>query len=141
MRTTFPSENAGQAAPADELIVKYEGENDQAFLVSDRQRRRMSVPKNRNAARPQSDPSALPLKWVYRLLVLAFIGLAPAGLGTLVLASLAALWALVLVLSRPLSREDTIRVAVVWVIAAGLLAIAVPLSRLFLVHLAKVGLA
>jgi hypothetical protein len=47
----------------------------------------------------------------------------------------------VLVLSRPLSREDTIRVAMVWVIAAGLLAIAVPLSRLFLVHLAKVGLA
>jgi hypothetical protein len=67
---------------------------------------------------------------------LAFLGLAPAGLGTLVLAPLAALWALTLAISHPLSRENTIRVAVAWMLAAGLLAIAIPLSKLFLAQLA-----
>jgi len=71
------------------------------------------------------------------LLALAFLGLAPAGLGTLVLAPLAVLWALAMLTTRSLSRSDTIRVIVVWGIAAGLLGIAIPISALLMARLSS----
>lgn len=135
MLTTSSQNNIDPVIPDHRLILKYEGENDLAFLVSDCNRAQWSVPKNRNVPQPLFDRSAQPLKPVFRLLALAFLGLAPAGLGTLVLAPLAALWALALAVSRPLSRENTIRVVVVWALAAVLLAIAIPLCKLFLAHL------
>ncbi|MGA2488907.1 MAG: hypothetical protein ABSF99_01795 [Anaerolineales bacterium] len=135
MLTTLSQNNIDLVIPDHRLILKYEGENDLAFLVSDRNRAQLSVPKNRNVPKPLLDRSAQPLKPVFRLLALAFLGLAPAGLGTLVLAPLAALWALALALSRPLSRENAIRVVVVWALVAGLLAIAIPLCKLFLANL------
>jgi hypothetical protein len=135
MPTTLSQNNIDLVIPDHRLILKYEGENDLAFLVSDCNRLQLSVPKNRCVPKPLFDRSAQPLKPVFRLLALAFLGLAPAGLGTLALAPLAALWALALALSRPLSRENAIRVVVVWVLAAGLLAIAIPLCELFLADL------
>jgi hypothetical protein len=84
----------------------------------------------------QSDQAAHLFKPVFRLIALAFLGLAPAGLGTLVLAPLAAFWALALAVSQPFSRENTIRVAIAWALAAGLLALAIPLSKLFLARIA-----
>jgi hypothetical protein len=135
MLTTYSQNNIELVVPDHRLIVKYEGENDLAFLVSDRNRVQWSVPKNRDVPEPLLDRSAQPLRPVFRLLGLAFLGLAPAGLGTLVLAPLAALWALALAISHPLSRENAIRVVVVWTLAAVMLAIAIPLCKLFLAHL------
>ena len=132
MKTDVPHKKANPAKPEKNLILKYEGEDDRLFLVSGRDRSLLSVPKNRNVPRSTIDPSTQPFNPVFRLLLFAFIGLAPAGLGTLVLAPLAALWALAIVIKHPLSRSDTIRVAIVWGIAAGLLAIAIPLSKLLL---------
>ena len=104
------------------------------FLVSGRDRSLLAVPKNRSIPQSSMDPASQPFKPVFRLLLLAFLGLAPAGLVTLVLAPLAALWALAIAIKRPLSQSDTIRVAVIWGVAAGLLAIAIPLSKIVLVR-------
>ncbi len=122
--------------PSRSLILKYEGEDELAFQVSGDNWDCLSVPKNRHVPKALPDRSAHLFKPVFRLIALAFLGLAPAGLGTLVLAPLAALWALALAVSQPLSRENAIRVAIVWALAVGLLALAIPLSKLFLARIA-----
>jgi hypothetical protein len=134
MLHTIPQKNDNLFLPGDTLFLKYEGEDDRTFMVSDSVGRRVSVPKKRNVPTPFLDPTAQPLIPAYRLLALAFVGLAPAGLLTLILAPLAGLWALWMLSTRPLSPADNLRVVVVWGLAAGLLAIAIPLSKLFLVH-------
>jgi hypothetical protein len=117
------------------LILRYEGEDDQSFLVSGTNGARLTVPKNRNVPKPFLDQMPQPLTPAFRLLAAAFVGLAPAGLGTLVLVPLAALWALAMLITRSLTRGDRIRVIAVWGIAAGLLGIAIPMSALFLARL------
>jgi hypothetical protein len=117
------------------LILRYEGEDDQSYFVTGVDGARLTVPKNRNIPKPFVDQPPKPLTPAFRLLAAAFVGLAPAGLGTLVLAPLAALWALAMFFTRPLSRDDRKRVVVVWGIAAGLLGLAIPLCALFLARL------
>lgn len=114
--------------------LKYEGEDDQSFFVSSANSAHLTIPKNRSIPSPFVDQPAHPLTPAFRLLTWAFVGLAPAGLGTLVLAPAAALWALAMILTRPLIRVDRIRVFVVWGIAALLLGVAIPVSTLVLAH-------
>jgi hypothetical protein len=116
------------------LILKYEGEDDQSFFVSGLHAERISVPKNRSIPKPFRDRSPQPLTPAFRLLAWAFVGLAPAGLGALVLAPLAALWALVVLITRPLPLGDRVRVMVVCMIAALLVGIAFPMSVQVLAH-------
>ena len=115
--------------------LRYETEDDQVYVLSDGSAALLTVPKNRDTPEPSLGQQSQPLAPAFRLLGLAFLGLAPAGLGTLVLAPLAALWAIALLLTRPLSRADRIRVLIVLGIAAALLGLAIPLSRLFLARL------
>jgi len=124
--------NNDHLEPERALILRYKGEDDQSFLVASQNGARLRVPKNRKVQKTLLDQPSRQLKPAFRLLALAFLGLAPAGLGTLVLAPLAALWALVIWVTHPLPRADTLRVILVWGLAAGLLAIAIPLSKLFL---------
>jgi len=135
MSNALPQNNDGLLKPEQTLILGYEGEDDQTFLVSDLHGTHLSVIKNRNVPEPFLDQPPQPLIPAFRLLALAFLGLAPAGLGTLVLAPLAALWGLAILISRPLTPGDRIRVFIVWGIAAALLGIAIPMSRLFLARL------
>ncbi len=113
------------------LNFKYESEDAQFFIVSDINGVRVNVPKNRAVPGSFIDPRSESLTPAFLLLALAFLGLAPAGLCTLILSPLAALWALVILVTSPLSRSRTIRVVIVWGISAGLLGIAIILSRLF----------
>jgi len=119
------------------LILRYEGEDDQSFFVSDADGAQLIVPKNRNVPKPFLDQPSHPLTPAFRLLAAAFVGLAPAGLGTLVLAPLAALWALAMLITRSLTWDDRKRVIAVWGIAAGLLGLAIPMSALFLARLSS----
>ena len=119
------------------LILNYESEDDLYYSVAGLDGIYSRIPKNRAVPVPFLDHLSQPLTPAFRLLVLAFLGLAPAGLGTLVLAPLAALWALVILATRPLTRGDTIRVMIILGIVAGLLALAIPLSRLFLARLSS----
>ena len=119
------------------LILRYEGEDDQSFFVSDAGGAQLTVPKKRAVPKPFFDQPPQPLTPAFRLLAAAFVGLAPAGLGALVLAPLAVLWALAMLFTRSLSRDDRIRVIVVWGIAAGLLGLAIPMSALFLARLSS----
>jgi hypothetical protein len=95
----------------------------------------LTVPKNRAIPKPFIDQPSQPLTPAFHLLAAAFVGLAPAGLGTLVLAPLAALWALAMLITRPLTRDDRVRVLAVWGVSAGLLGLAIPMSALFLARL------
>jgi hypothetical protein len=111
--------------------VKYECEYDRLYVLSDDEAF-LIVPKNRSVPRSSLFRPTHPLSLAFRLLGAAFLGLAPAGLGTLVLAPLAGAWAIGVFIARPLSRGDRVRVAVVLGIVAGLLGIAIPLSAAFL---------
>jgi hypothetical protein len=117
------------------LILRYKGEDDTSFFVTSLNGFSIQIPKNRNAQNPVTDQSDRILIPAFRLLLLAFFGLAPAGLGTIVLAPLAALWALVIWVTQPLSHTGTLRVMLICGLAATLLSVAVPLSKLFLAHL------
>jgi hypothetical protein len=119
------------------LILRYEGEDDQSYIVSRTNGARLTIPKNRSVPKPFVDKPPQPLSPAFRLLVAAFIGLAPAGLGTIVLAPLAVLWSLAMVFTRPLNRSDRKRVVAVCAIAVVLLALAIPLSELFLARLSS----
>jgi hypothetical protein len=135
MSNAVKQKNNDQLEPERTLILRYMGEDDQSFFVASQTGSRLSVPKNRKVQKTLIDQPSRELTPAFRLLALAFLGLAPAGLGTLVLAPLAALWALVIWVIHPLPRADTLRVALIWGLAAGLLAIAIPLSKLFLARL------
>jgi len=135
MSNALPQNNDGLLKPEQTLVLGYEGEDDQSFLVSNLTGMQLSVPKNRNVPKPFLDQPPQPLTPAFRLLALAFLGLAPAGLGTLVFAPLAALWGLAMLITRHLTPGNRIRVIVVWGIAAILLGIAIPMSRLFLARL------
>jgi hypothetical protein len=115
--------------------LRYEGEDDQVYILSDGGEAPLIVHKNRDTPEPSLGQRPQPLAPAFRLLGVAVLGLAPAGLCTLVLAPLAMLWAIALLLTQPLSRADRIRVLIVLGIAAALLGLAIPLSRLFLVRL------
>ena len=135
MSNVLPQNRADLVEPCKTLILRYAAENDEFFLVSDPNGVRMAVPKNRSVPEPFPDKPLKPLTPAFRLLALAFLGLAPAGLGTLILAPLAALWALVVLITRSLSPGDQSRVAIVWGLTIVLLGIAIPMSSLFFSHL------
>jgi hypothetical protein len=121
------------------LILKYEGEDDQSFFVSGHDAARMSVSKNRNVPKAFRDKSLQPLTPSIRLLAWAFVGLAPAGLGTIILAPLAALSATLIAIAHPLARIDRKRVIVIWGISILLLAIAIPISVTIFAHFIVIG--
>ena len=121
------------------LVLKYEGEDDHSFYVSRHNAARLSVPKNRNVPKAFQDQSLQPLTQANRLLAWAFVGLAPAGLGTIVLAPLAALSATIIAIARPLTRNDRKRVLVIWGISVLLLSIAIPISMTVLAHFISIG--
>jgi hypothetical protein len=113
------------------MILRYEGEDDQSFFVTDAKGDRLSIPKNRSVPQPFPDKSS-PLAPVFRLLLWSFVGLAPAGLGALILSPLAAIWAIGLLLTRPLNQGDRLRAGIALGLAAVLFGIAVPISLFLL---------
>ncbi len=125
-------QNHGSLSPDQASFLKYEGEDRQVYILSDRNGTTLRVPKNRNeAAAPRKADTDL-FSPAYILLSIAFLGLAPAGLGTLIFAPLAMLWTLgIAVLRRP-GRAGRIRIALVWGMAALMLLAAVPLAAEFL---------
>lgn len=113
-------------------ILTYEREEEHAYILSNSSEALLVVSKNR--ALPESFRQARPrpLSPSFRLLALALLGLAPAGLGTLVLAPLAMLWTILVCLTRPLDKADRIRAAIIMGVSAILLGLAFPLGLLFL---------
>ena len=114
--------------------LEYKVENDQVYVVSDGADLSFIVPKERNI------PEQYPLKKgdrlasAFRLLGWAFLGLAPAGLGTLIFAPLAVWRALPVYLHQPSTQADRVRSVIVLGIAGGLLGIAFILNYLLLLH-------
>jgi hypothetical protein len=115
--------------------LEYKVENERVYVLSNGADLSLIVPKYRNIPEPYPGEMPGPLRLAFRLLVWAFLGLAPAGLGTLILAPLAAARAMRLYFEQPLSRANRVRVAIVLALAGGLLAVAVVLSYLFLLRL------
>jgi len=132
----YQSNDDPRILPPDQMVgLKYKGEDHRAYFLVDRQESDVIVLKNRRALHAPRAASSNPLGPAFQLLAVAFIGLAPAGLGTLIFAPLALGWTVAAALRRPPDRADRIRIAVVWGIAAGLLSLAIPMSLRFLERL------
>ncbi len=80
----------------------YQRENDQVYVLSDGSETHLVVPKNRTMPASFFYSQARPLTPAFRLLGLAVLGLAPAGLGTLLLAPLAVLWTVYVAFTQPM---------------------------------------
>ena len=117
--------------------VTYLGEDDQFYTLSDGSDLTLVVPKNRSVPETYARRPRQPLFPAFHFLIMAFFGLAPAGLGAIIFAPLAAFWAILVFITQPLSRADRFRVLVVLVISAVLLGLAIPLCRLFSALLSK----
>jgi hypothetical protein len=123
---------SGLLLPEQAAFIKYEGEDHEVYILSDRNGAILRVPKNRNGTPAPRAAGADPFSQAYILLFLAFLGLAPAGLGTLIFAPLAMLWTLGIAVFRRLGRTGLIRIAAVWGMAALMLLAAAPLAAEFL---------
>jgi hypothetical protein len=135
MSISSPHKTDDLIQPERPLNLRYEGEDDQSYWVSASDGACLTISKNRRVPQPFQYKPLEPLTPAFRLLAWAFVGLAPAGLGTLVLAPLAALWALRILITRPLSLRDQKRVMIVCGIAILLLGIAIPMTRLLFIRL------
>jgi hypothetical protein len=118
--------------PDQASFLKYEGEDRQVYILSDRTGSILRVPKNRMTTPASREADTGRFAPAYILLSAAFIGLAPAGLGTLVFAPLAMLWALGIALFRRPGRTGSKRIVVVWGLAALIMLAAIPLILEFL---------
>lgn len=115
--------------------LEYKVENERVYVLSNGADLSLIVPKQRNMPESYLAEMPDPLRLAFRLILWAFLGLAPAGLGALALAPLAAACAAQLYFKPPLSQANRVRVAIVLALAAALLAVAVVLSYLFLLRL------
>jgi hypothetical protein len=114
----------------------YKGENDRFYFLMNGNGESVEVPKNRAMQESFRQVQTRPFAPVYRVLAIAALGLAPAGLGTLLLVPLAVLWTIGVVLTQSLDRADRVRAAIVLGVCAGLLGVAIPLCLIFLARLA-----
>jgi hypothetical protein len=124
--------NRGSLPPEQASFLKYEGEDRQVYILSDRNGSVLRVSKNRNEATISRQADIGCFAPAYILLSASFLGLAPAGLGTLIFAPLSMFWALGIALFRRPGRAGRVRIAVVWGMAALMLLAAAPLAAEFL---------
>ncbi|MGB7538156.1 MAG: hypothetical protein WBM17_06425 [Anaerolineales bacterium] len=125
-------QKSGLLLPEQAAFLKYEGEDRQVYILSDRNGTILRVPKNRDEAPISQEADTGNFSPAYILLSAAFLGLAPAGIGTLIFAPLAMLWTLGIAVFRRPGRAGRIRIAVVWGMAALMLLAAAPLAAEFL---------
>jgi hypothetical protein len=122
----------GRLDPEQAAGLTYRGEDDAYYFVTDRTGKRLRLPKQRNAVDISDRTASSEFAPVFQVLLLGLVGLAPSGLGTVLLVPAALVWSLGLALRRPLSAAGRVRLAVVWIIGAGLLSLALPMSLHFL---------
>jgi hypothetical protein len=114
--------------------LEYGVENEQVYVISNGADFSFVIPKDRNSPESYRLKNRRPLDKAFMLLGWAFLGLALAGLGTLIFAPLAIIQALRTYQSRPVSQADHIRVTIVISIALFLLIGALGLTYLFYLH-------
>jgi hypothetical protein len=119
-----------------DTTLTYLGEDEQFYLLKDGKEGFLRMPKGRAVQESFHQVQVRPLAPVYRLLAIALLGLAPAGLGTLLLVPLALVWTIWVILTHSLDKTDRKRAAIVLGVCAGLLGVAVPLGLIFLASLA-----
>ncbi len=115
--------------------LTYQGEDDEYYFLADSKGKPLRIQKNRAVPESFQQVQTRPLAPVFRALAIAVLGLAPAGLGTLLVVPLAVLWTVGVILTRSLNRADRIRAAIVVGISFGLLGFAVFLGLTFLTRL------
>jgi len=119
-----------------DTTLTYLGEDEQFYLLKDGKEEFLRMPKGRAIQESFHQVQVRPLTPVYRILAVAALGLAPAGLGTLLLVPLALAWTTWVILTRSLDKTDRKRAAIILGVCAGLLGVAIPLSLIFLAGLA-----
>lgn len=117
-----------------EPFLAYKDENDQLYLIRNGQDLSLTVPKDRAIPEPYPLSTPKPLTMAFYLLGWATLGLALAGLGALIFAPLAALWAMQVYLSGRLNPGDGVRISIIFLLAGALLILAFLLVFLFFIH-------
>ena len=115
-------------------FLAYLEETDNLYRVVNADRVVLSIPKKRapvNSSPPDQPPS--PLGGAYRWLIMSFLGLLTAGIGTIVFAPLAAFAALRVHQSVE-SRSERVRSIVLLIVASALFIIGSIFSILFILH-------
>jgi len=120
----------------EEPFLAYLDETENLYQVRNGPALAVTLPKYRAIPEPYPPPRPGPLAGANHLLLWALIGLVPAGLGTLVLAPMAALSAFKAFGSIS-DRKNSFRAAVVIGLAAVLWIIAIPMSIIFFLHLGQ----
>ncbi len=119
--------------------LEYKVENEQVYVISDGADSSFVIPKDRNIPEAYIPKSQRPLDKAFVMLGWAFLGLALAGLGTLIFAPLAIIQAWRIYQNELVSRMDQTRMAIVLIIAAILLMAALSIVYLFYLHLVRVA--
>ena len=114
-------------------FLAYIEETDQLYFVRGADYQSLAVPKDRSVPQIYPPQRPRPLARAYRILGLAFLGLALAGLGTLLLAPIA-IWLAFGAMSRPLKLSDRRRAWMVIMLSSLLLVLGLLLGFLFLTH-------
>jgi len=118
-----------------EPYLEYKDENEALYVVSNGGNIALTVPKDRSVPERYPLNVANPIQPAFRWLGWAVLGLAPAGLGTLIFAPLAVLQVLQAFLRYRLDHADQIRAVLILIIASILLMISFILTFLLIIHL------
>jgi hypothetical protein len=102
---------AMQRLLAQDPYLEHAGEDDAFYRVCTAAGALLTIPKDRVALPPFPPPQATPLQRAWRWLAVGIIGLAPAGIGAVFAAPVAAVFA-VQSARRPLNRADRVRVRI-----------------------------
>jgi hypothetical protein len=102
---------AMQRLLAEDPYLEHAGEDEAFYRVRTATGALLTIPKDRVAPPPFPPPQTTPLQRAWRWLAVAIIGLAPAGLGAVFAAPMAAFFA-VQSARRPLNRADRVRVRI-----------------------------
>jgi hypothetical protein len=116
-------------------FLAYQSETEQLYRVWSSMNLELVVPKSRATVEPYPPTTDKPLAPAYAWLRWTVAGLLLAGLGTLVLAPVTAVRALLIYYRQPLNRADQMRVLVILFLTAVLWLVAIFLTFLFALRL------
>lgn len=117
-----------------DAFLCYEGETDSFYYIRTPKNLKFAHPKDRAVPEPFPPSKPSPTSVVFRWLAWSLVGLAPAGLGTLVCAPVTVLTAFRLLGQNP-ARSDRQRAKIALGIAAALWLLALFLVALLILHL------
>ncbi len=116
-----------------EPAIKYVDETDNLYRVQNRLYTSLNVPKSRFSNNNAPDVTSKPVRTSFNWMVVAFFGLALAGVGSLLIAPIA-IFAALRALFSPIQRSDRVRAILALGLSVLIFIVSIPLAFLFYLH-------